>query len=224
MKLIKEIFNLILYTFAIFFFAIMFLLVFIISDLKTKIIISSIIVLIILFLIGRWLYQDRKNKRIEYLKYERKWMNNQFDSFLGDELLDLRLDYIKLLKDVNCSKEKYSDYSFVILPMAKVLEGFLKKVLVKLKLIKLSKLKLDPDFSVNSFFQPKEGKINELIKDKRYKTLTSIVYSVYQECRNEILHYDLIGNVKIHSLDDVKFTYKRIEDAIIKTYNVLLAS
>jgi len=56
------------------------------------------------------------------------------------------------------------------------------------------------------------------LKDKaRNKAIPYIIYSTYQECRNEILHYDSYRNNRI-TLEDADFYIRRIEDAIEKAY------
>jgi len=183
-------------------------------------VISIPVLLIIMFLVNR---NIKNNIRLKKFRNNKVWFSGELDKFLGEELLQLRLDTIKLIRDIDFSDVSFSDYSFILLPVAKAFEGFLKKILVNLKLIKLSDLKTDPYIAINKYFNPKDGLINEYLVDKkRDKTLPSNIFSVYQECRNDILHYDLHRNIAVYSLDQAEFYYDRIEDAIGKCYIALI--
>jgi len=147
------------------------------------------------------------------------WYGGKLDYFMGNRLLKLRHDTEKLLREESMYSIHLTDYSFVILPLAKCFEGFLKKLLIHLGLVKESLLVTDPYIAVNKYFNPKHDSVSSLLKDnKRDKSIPPLIYTVYQECRNNILHYDLHRNTSVNSYEDAQFLAQRIEDAIVKAY------
>ena len=164
-------------------------------------------------------YQDEKG-----FFYNPRWKSWEFDNFIGEELLDLYEDSVKIFEDYNKEIEKslhnMSDYSFLVLPMAKVYEGILKRVLVKTKILKEEDLLSNPTINVGGYFNPiGNHKIFDRLKDKaRDKTVPHIIYSTYQECRNNILHYDSYKDNRIKNIKDAEFYARRIMHAIDKVY------
>ena len=155
-----------------------------------------------------------------------RWKSEEFDKFVGEELLDLHEDNRALLQSYNPSNDKsvdivdYSDYSFLVLPIAKVYEGILKKILVDGGLLKEDDLFKNPSINVGGYYNPVgNNKIFKLLKDKaRDKAVPHVIYSTYQECRNQILHYDQYRDNRIKSYEDAEFYCRRIIYAIEKAY------
>ena len=147
------------------------------------------------------------------------WKSEEFDNFLGRELLELYQDSCDLFENVH-NFDNMSDYSFVLLPIAKVYEGVLKKVLIVIGLTKLADWESNPNLSVSKYFNPVgDSRIFEALEDKaRDKSVPHIIYSTYQECRNKIFHYDLHRDDRIKTIKDAEFYKKRIEYAIEKAY------
>lgn len=163
-------------------------------------------------------YQDEQG-----FFYTPRWKSWEFDNFIGEELIDLYEDSINIFKDYKKTEKglyDMSDYSFLVLPIAKVYEGVLKRVLVKTKLLKEEDLLNNPIISVGGYFNPVgNNKIFDRLKDKaRDKTVPHIIYSTYQECRNNILHYDSYKDNRIKKIEDAEFYVKRIIHAIDKVY------
>lgn len=156
---------------------------------------------------------------------EIKWKSLEFDEFVGDDLYTIYMQSHFLLHREKNSDYVYSfdDYSFVVLPAAKSYEGVLKKILVHIGLVTEQELLENPGMALNSYFDPVNNKsISSSLKDKaRDRAVPHIIYSTYQECRNEILHYDSYRDNKI-TLDDAEFYIKRIDDAISKAYNTFI--
>lgn len=157
--------------------------------------------------------------------YVVRWKSKEFDSFVGSELIDLYLDNCRVFElfemDLIRTNNSYvSDYSFLLLSIAKVYEGILKKILVEKGVINESTLLENPSVNVSSYLNPVGNKnISNLLKDKaRDKAIPHVIYSTYQECRNQILHYDQHRDSRIKSFDDAKFYQRRILDAIDKAY------
>ncbi len=165
---------------------------------------------------------DEQKKKIDF--YLVRWKSKEFDEFIGEDLLDLYEDNRSLLQRYSNhhdgTVEEYSDYSFLVLPIAKVYEGTLKKILVDIGVLKESDLTKNPSINVGKYYNPVgNNKIFELLKDRsRDKSVPHVIYSTYQECRNQIFHYDQYRDNRLDSYDDAKFYCKRILYAIEKAY------
>ncbi|MFA9288461.1 MAG: hypothetical protein ACEQSA_01100 [Weeksellaceae bacterium] len=193
--------------------------------LRTVTFIFDFVVMIIIYLI----YKDDK-KTIENHKKQLKkqedniinWSEKPFSKYLGKDILYLRYDSLILLDKLENDLHVFSDYSFVVSPFAKAYEGFLKKILVDVGAISKDELKSKPSLSVNSYFHPVEGSMVKYTSDAaREKAIPAVIYTVYQECRNEIMHFDIYQHPSkkaIRNIEEAKFFIKRIEDAIEKTY------
>lgn len=153
--------------------------------------------------------------------YKVKWVSKKFDLFAGEEILTLREDSLRLRYLATHYGTGLYDYSFVVLPMAKAYEGFLKKILVKIELVTELELFQNPDISINKYFNPiGNNSIFNSLRDKvRDRAIPHLIYTTYQECRNQILHYDPYGNTKLATVEDASFFLRRIEDAIVKAYD-----
>lgn len=153
--------------------------------------------------------------------YSPTWKSKEFDHFIGDELLDLYVDNCNLFDDYQIDRgtsklSNLSDYSHLVLPIAKTYEGVLKKILIKKKLLKEEDLINNPSINVGGYFNPVGNKsIFNLLRDK---VIPHVIYATYQECRNQILHYDPYRDNRIKSIEDAKFYQRRILDAIDKAY------
>jgi hypothetical protein len=157
--------------------------------------------------------------------YPPKWKSKEFDSFVGDELIELYQDSTAIMKDYKNHKDFadlhiLSDYSFVVLPIAKVYEGILKKILVEKGLVSEEEMASSPDLNVSAYFNPVgNAKIFTHLSDRaRDKAIPHVIYSTYQECRNQILHYDQYRDNRIESMEDAVFYHRRILHAIDKAY------
>ncbi len=168
------------------------------------------------------LSNEQKEKAGFYLV---RWKSKEFDQFVGSDIVDLYKDSCRIFElfeiDSLRTNDSYvSDYSFLLLPIAKSYEGILKRVLVEKGVISESKLLENPSVNVGAYLNPVGNeKIFNLLKDKaRDKAIPHVIYSTYQECRNQILHYDQYRDNRITSFEDAKFYRRRILDAIDKAY------
>jgi hypothetical protein len=91
-------------------------------------------------------------------------------------------------------KYAFSDYSFIVFPFAKCLEGFLKKIFYDIgflneKEYESSHLRLGKLLSPE--YYPTNGRqtIYQLISERYSQDLATEVWSVWKKCRNEIFHY-----------------------------------
>lgn len=189
-----------------------------------------VIIFGILFYIG---LQDIKNEVLIFLLplglinklniYNIEWKNEEFDKFVGSDLLELYRDSCVLLEQNKKEGQIFpalSDYSIIILPIAKVYEGILKKILVEAEIIGEEEIRINPGINVGHYFNPVgNNKIFNHIKDHaRDRVVPHIIYATYQECRNQILHYDPHKDNRIKNIEDVEFYVKRIMHAIDKAY------
>lgn len=155
--------------------------------------------------------------------YEPRWKSWEFDNFVGEELLELYQDNLSIFKDYNKTEKnlhKMTDYSFLVLPIAKVYEGVLKRVLVKSNILQEEDLVENPTINIGGYFNPVGNqKIFDRLKDKaRDKTVPHVIYSTYQECRNHIFHYDPYRDNRLKRIEDAEFYSRRILHAIDKVY------
>lgn len=170
--------------------------------------------------------------------YKPRWRSKEFDEFVGEDVINLYADSMALYKNLSTVEflesgmikqrdqvfrltTEFNDYSFVVFPFAKAFEGVLKKILVEAGFLKEGELLEDPSLSINKYFNPVGNqKILESVKDKtRDKAIPYVIYSTYQECRNQIIHYDSYRDNRVKSLDEARFYLERIEDAIEKAYD-----
>ena len=156
--------------------------------------------------------------------YEVQWLSKDFEKFLGPDfeiLYEIYNDYFSL-RDRFSSEyaPNLSDYSCMVLPLAKAYEGVLKKILVRAGFINEADLQENPDISISRYFNPVgNNAIFRALKDQaRDKTIPHVIYSTYQECRNLILHYDPYRDNRLKTIEDAEFYERRISDAIKKAY------
>ncbi len=162
--------------------------------------------------------EQYKNRNNFYLI---RWISKEFELFVGDDIVDLKEDSYKLYNRYSEMHSPLSDYSFIVFPLAKAYEGILKKILVKTGVLTEAELLQNPNITINRFYNPLEkGAIYQTLKDKtRDKVIPHVIFSVYQECRNQILHYDQYRDNRIDNIEGAYFFMQRIEDAIVKAFN-----
>lgn len=174
------------------------------------------------------LSDEYKKKNGIELSY--RWNSRDFEEFVGKDILELYEDTRKLLgyftNQESKSSTRFYDYSFIVFPFAKAYEGILKKILVEANFISEANLLEDPSLSINKYFNPVgNNKIFTSLKDKtRDKAVPFVIYSTYQECRNQIIHYDSYRDNRIKTLQEAEFYINRIFDAIEKAYKTFKKS
>jgi len=127
---------------------------------------------------------------------------NEFETevwfeYLGPEQKLLVKDAYNLMSNVKAQMSKigYHDYSFIVFPMAKAYEGFLKKFFYELELIKEYQYKgdhfrigkaLNPDLPKR--FRGKEWVWDDLEKLCSRK-LADELWLGWKQCRNRLFHF-----------------------------------
>jgi hypothetical protein len=101
--------------------------------------------------------------------------------YLGKRMFFLLLDSKILLYNYEKKLNFISDETYKLQPACKVLEGFLKK------LIKQKKLRQSEEDNIGDVFGNKQGTLRTKIKDRRLIAKTKTVWDF---CRNEVVHYD----------------------------------
>lgn len=91
-------------------------------------------------------------------------------------------------------KYAFSDYSFIVFPFAKCLEGFLKKIFYDIgflneKEYESNHLRLGKLLSPEYYPTSRRKTIYQLISERYSQDLATEVWSVWKKCRNEIFHY-----------------------------------
>lgn len=156
--------------------------------------------------------------------YEVQWISRDFEKFLGADfeiLNEIYNDYYSLRNRLSSEyAPDLSDYSCMVLPLAKAYEGVLKKILVRAGFISEADLQENPDISIGKYFNPVgNNAIFRALKDQaRDKAIPHVIYSTYQECRNLIFHYDPYRDNRLKTIEDAEFYERRISDAIKKAF------
>lgn len=191
----------------------------------------TLIIIIFSFFIGLYLLDGRNyvlnillpkgiKKQIDF--FFPRWMNREFDEFVGDEIIDLYEDSNFLFSKLK-ALDRISDYSFALLPLVKAYEGILKKILIRIDLVREEDLKVNPHLTVNRFFNAENNKeiINKLKDRVRDKTIPMVIFSTYHDCRNRFLHYDPYAANKL-TKEDAETSTSRILDSIKKAYDTFI--
>lgn len=125
--------------------------------------------------------------------------------FLGKDLIKLLLDTEVLIshyhKDLSCISED----SYKLHPSAKALEGFLKKVLNG------KKLREDTNDQIGDVFGGKQSIARKKMRDPR---LIAKVKTVWDYCRNDIMHY---GGRKL-TVFDLRKKNDEIKEIILEIF------
>lgn len=127
---------------------------------------------------------------------------------------DVKSDVIKPLDLVICG-----DYSFIVLPAAKALEGFIVNLLIKLKLTKKSEIKKDPYVRIGRIINSEQ--FERKVVDKRYRYVPKELQVEWDKSRNAILHYDVIDPVDL-TLKQASEKIDRIIEVIGQTYTAFV--
>ena len=108
-------------------------------------------------------------------------LGRRLTDFLGKELFCLLLDSKILMTSFSVKKLRcISDETYKLHPVAKSLEGFLNKV------INGKKLRKNKNDLIGGVFGKEDELVRKKIKDKRLIAKTK---SVWDFCRNDIMHY-----------------------------------
>lgn len=166
-------------------------------------------------------YSEEEVFRLAYdLGYE-------LSNFLGENIFKPLLDSQILLSTP--PPRGIEDYSYRIHPAAKALEGFL------LKLIRERHLYMDKNYEIGRVFGEESQKVRKKIHDKKLIARTK---SVWDFCRNDIMHFESTEKITIINvrrkyqeiIDLIKLLYKdfytvsKPNEEIIQGYNKYIRS
>lgn len=122
---------------------------------------------------------------------EREWW-----AFLEEDLQELLLSAVRLVKEVEEWKMEFHDYSFVVFPAAKAYEGFLKKLFLEKGFID-RKDYYGKHFRVGKSLNPS---LPKRLRDEDYvyddverecggKEVGKKLWSTWKNCRNLLFHW-----------------------------------
>lgn len=121
--------------------------------------------------------------------------NSALWNYLSPQQRQLAVDGNYLVEDQRLHPdERLSDYSFLVFPFAKLMEGFLKQLLLDLHIIS-ERDYLSDHFRIGRALSPtlgrRYGKENAyLIIERRYgKTIATKLWHTWKQGRNLIFHY-----------------------------------
>lgn len=116
-------------------------------------------------------------------------------SYLDLDLQRMVVLSIKLFESLSLSLEKYDDYSFVVFPMAKAYEGFLKYFLLRTQLINEATFN-DRRFRIGRALNPDVSPRHQdqywLYDDVARFCSDGVareLWDTWLECRNRVFHY-----------------------------------
>lgn len=144
--------------------------------------------------------------------------NNSFWNHLDSTQQSLVKQSFFLLDFTKKTKQKFIDYSFILMPAAKAFEGFLKKLFFEKTLISSNDFK-------NDYFRLGKA-LNPELKDKiNYNSLYPKIRNIYgqdtadflwltwRNCRNRVFHY-FSQEQKTFSLEETEARLNQIIKAI----------
>lgn len=116
-------------------------------------------------------------------------------SYLTDWQRQLVVTTSKLIEQQNDNKDYFVDYSFIVFPMAKAYEGFLKKFFLDLRLISIETYEgrrfrigraLNPDVSYN---QRDKYWIYDDVSRYCTERVARQLWDAWLNCRNRVFHF-----------------------------------
>lgn len=116
--------------------------------------------------------------------------------YLEEDLQELLKESVLLATKAEAWTQKFHDYSFIVFPAAKAYEGFLKRLLLDLGMIKSEDYygkrfrigkALNP--SLDRRFRKKEGVYNKIVKYCGGRDLADGLWTTWKECRNKLFHW-----------------------------------
>lgn len=132
---------------------------------------------------------------------------------------DLVKESFLMLEREEKNGDQLHDYSFVVFPMAKAYEGFLKKLFFDLKLIN-KKQYLGDRFRVGKSLNPNLPKryqwdwvYGELASKCQGEQVPQRLWEVWKQARNRIFHF-FPGHQEFISLDEAKRLTEDISNAM----------
>ena len=127
-------------------------------------------------------------------------------NYLLPEQKEIVSDCEKLIEDANLHPKKLTDYSYIVFPMAKVYEGFLKKFLLDTGLIHLQQYQ-SYHLRIGKVLNPNlpdhlriEGLYDKICSQVGSKDIADRFWQTWKKGRNLLFHY-FPGNLQKISLD-----------------------
>jgi len=165
------------------------------------------------------------NKRIAGYKKELKQkVGDLAYIFLSDHMKTLSVESILLAKHFDSSKGRdvdiilaTKDYSFVVLPVAKALEGYVIKLLVKLGMITKKDLKDNPFQQVGTIINL--DAFEKAVISKKFRPVPKELQAEWDRSRNFLLHFDENHRFTLteasKKLDDIFQIMKNVAEAYL---------
>jgi hypothetical protein len=133
---------------------------------------------------------------------------------------------IFLINDAHSHKLVYTDYSYIIMPASKSYEGFIKDLLLKLKLITQNQHSskrfrvgkaLNPQLESNPRYK-REALYNELSQFCSDQKFADSLWNTWIECRNKIFHY-FPTEVRLLDLSEAEQRVTDILQVVMQSYS-----
>lgn len=142
--------------------------------------------------------------------------------FLSEDLRELIHDGEMLMKNSKLFPESVSDYSFLVFPIAKAYEGFLKRVLLDMGLIDEEEYFGD-DIRIGRLLNPKyikeHGNVFTKLCDNSSegRNIVDLLWANWKRGRNSLFHYFPKNYRRISYIEAVEI----IEDLIKAMHSVM---
>lgn len=115
--------------------------------------------------------------------------------FLPSEQRELIEDCEKLIADAQSHPQKLSDYSYLVFPVAKMYEGFLKKLFLDLGLVSQERYESEL-FRIGSALNPNlpqhlkiESLYDQVLKHLKNQSVVDGLWQAWKRGRNGLFHY-----------------------------------
>lgn len=144
--------------------------------------------------------------------------SGQLYNYLPLEQRDLVADCEKLIEDAHNHPQSLTDYSYIVFPIAKMYEGFLKKLLLDLNLINQEQY-YSEHFRIGKALNPNleqhlrlESVYDKLCHHFEGEVIASALWQAWKKGRNLLFHY-FPGNLSRISLSEAEFTVMFVLEA-----------
>ena len=129
-----------------------------------------------------------------------------------------------LMNTIFAAQDVYSralnDFSIIVFPSAKAMEGYIKKLLLFLKLITEEDLKSNPYKSIGRILDGDDIK-NRLLDKKRDKSIPKLLSAQWDLCRNQIMHFDT-GRPDFIKKEDASTKIENIYEVMKKSFRAFI--
>lgn len=115
--------------------------------------------------------------------------------YLDSEEQDLINDSEKLIEDAQSHPQTLSDYSYLVFPLAKMYEGFLKKLFLDLGLVDQARYESE-HFRIGSALNPNlpshlkmESLYDQVLSHFKSQSVADTLWRAWKKGRNGLFHY-----------------------------------